>query len=70
MKNFKVTKEVDINEFGTDVVLAELFNRLGDHLHDPEPKYDPFLESMDRRDMKELMDSLKRVIPGSWNILG
>ena len=62
MKNFKVTKEVDINEFGTDVVLAELYNRLGDHLHDPEPKYDPFLERLSREEIKELMDSVKRVM--------
>jgi len=60
---WKVTKEVNISEFGTDVVLAELFNRIGDHIHDPEPRHDPILENMSQERLENLLTAIRKVLP-------
>jgi hypothetical protein len=60
---WKVTKEVNISEFGTDVVLAELFNRIGDHIHDPEPRHDPILENMPEERLETLLTAIRKVLP-------
>ena len=60
---WKVTKEVNINEFGTDVILAELFNRIGDHIHDPEPQHDPILENMPEERLETLLTAIRKVLP-------
>ena len=59
---WKVTKEVNISEFGTNVLIAELFNRIGDYTHDPEPKHDPTLERLSPERLEEIMTVLRKAI--------
>ena len=59
-----VTVSVSIGQFSTDVLITELYNRIGDWIHDPEPQYDAFLESHDDMDkLEQLQTALRKHIP-------
>ena len=60
---WKVSKDVHISEFSTNILLAELFNRIGDHIHDPEPQYDPTLENMPEERLETLLTAIRKVLP-------
>lgn len=60
----KVTVSVDISKFPTDVLITELYNRIGDWIHDPEPQYDAYLENHDDMDkLEQLQTALRKHIP-------
>jgi len=59
---WQVTKTVNISEFPTDILISELHNRLGDYLHDPEPKHEPHLEQQPEQNLHDLRKSLLRVL--------
>lgn len=64
MTNTNVTVSVNISQFPTDVLITELYNRIGDWMHDPEPQYDAFLETHNHRECLEtLQTSLRKLIP-------
>ena len=64
MKNTNVTVSVSISQFSTDVLITELYNRIGDWIHDPEPQYDEFLDSHDDMDkLEQLQTALRKHIP-------
>ena len=53
-----VTVSVDIDKFSTDVLITELFNRIDDHLNDPEPKHDPTLEGITANELLKMAATL------------
>lgn len=53
-----VTISVDIDRFSTDVLITELFNRIDDHLNDPEPKHDPKLEGITANELLKIASTL------------
>ena len=64
MTNDKVTVSVSIAQFPTNVLITELYNRIGDHMHDPEPQYDEYLEGHPRPDrLQDLQTALRKLIP-------
>lgn len=64
MTNDKVTVSVSIAQFPTYVLITELYNRIGDHMHDPEPQYDEYLENHDDMDkLEQLQTALRKHIP-------
>jgi len=56
--NNKVTVSVDISQFPTDVLITELYNRITDHMEDPEPRYDPKLEGITGADKVRILSCL------------
>ena len=53
-----VTISVDIDKFSTDVLITELYNRIVDHMEDPEPQYDPVLEGITGADKVRILSTL------------
>ena len=60
--NWTVTKTVNINEFSTSIMVMELYNRIDDHMNDPEPQHDPFLEQLTPCQLLQLKEELRKVI--------
>jgi len=54
----KITKDIYIREFPTDVLITELYNRLVDYMEDPEPQFDPTIEEMTKRERLYLSGAL------------
>jgi hypothetical protein len=50
MSNIAVQVTVSLDEFETCDLLTELMHRVGDHLGDPEPRYDMCMESLSEQD--------------------
>lgn len=55
----KVTVTVDIDQFRTGDLLKSLIERIDDHLHDPEPKYDPYLNSLSKDTLQQMLRCLR-----------
>lgn len=58
MKLTSISINVSISQFPTDILVEELFNRIGDHMLDPEPKHDPFLESLSDKEKTNIRMAL------------
>ncbi len=57
-----VTKTVHIQEFPTDVLVGELYNRIYDSIHDEEPRSDRFLESLGEYEKDDLRQALTNLV--------
>ena len=57
-----VTKTVHIQEFPTDVLVGELYNRIYDSIHDEEPRSDRFLESLGEYEKDDLRQALMNLV--------
>jgi len=57
-----VTKTVHIEEFPTDVLVGELYNRIYDSIHDEEPRSDRFLESLGEYEKDDLRQALMNLV--------
>jgi len=53
-----ISINVSISQFPTDILVEELFNRIGDHMLDPEPQHDPFLESLTDKEKTDIRIAL------------
>lgn len=60
--NWTVTKTVNINEFDTSILVLELFNRIVDHMEDPEPQHDPYLENLTPCEKLQLKEELRKLL--------
>ena len=60
MKN-TINVTVGIDQFSTHILLAELYNRVYDHVYDEERKEDIFLEGLSDEDLFTLRQTLKEV---------
>jgi len=54
-----ITKTVSLDEFRTIDLLQGLIIRLDDNLHDPEPKHDPYLQSMSKETKEKMLRCLR-----------
>ena len=59
--SWSVSKSVNISEFPTEILIKELYNRIGDFMHDEEPRHEPHLESQPITSLQALRESLLRV---------
>jgi len=57
-----ISINVSISQFPTDILVEELFHRIGDHMLDPEPQHDPFLESLSDKEKTDIIQALERVM--------
>jgi hypothetical protein len=55
----KINVSVDLDEFRTIDLLQGLIMRLDDNLHDPEPKHDPYLQSMTKETKQQMLRCLR-----------
>jgi len=55
----KITITVDLEEFRTIDLLQSLILRLDDNLTDPEPKHDPYLNSMSKDTKQQMLRCLR-----------
>ena len=55
-----VNVTVNISQFPTDVLIEELYNRIVDHMEDPEPQYDPVLEGITDGNKVRILSTLVR----------
>jgi len=55
----KINVSVDLDEFRTIDLLQGLILRLDDNLHDPEPKHDPYLQSMTKETKQQMLRCLR-----------
>lgn len=62
MDEWTVTKHVHVREFGTEVLMKEIYNRIDDYMNDPEPQYDPFLEQLAPCERLQLKEELRKHI--------
>lgn len=53
-----ISINVSISQFPTDILVEELFNRIGDHMLDPEPKHDPFLSCLSDKEKTNIRMAL------------
>lgn len=60
MSSGKVTVTVGLDDFRTVDLIQELMLRLGDSLYDPEPKYDPYLNSLDKETRHNFLNALRK----------
>jgi len=58
---WQVSRSVHISEFPTDILIKELYNRVGDFLYDEEPKHEPHLEEVSVALLQHLKDALRAV---------
>ena len=61
MSNIAVQVTVSLDEFETCDLLTELMHRVGDHLGDPEPRYDMCMESLSEQDLNDLHVTLYKI---------
>jgi len=54
-----VSVTVSLDQFRTVDLLEDLVNRIDDHLHDPEPKHDPYLNSLSRETKEQMLRCLR-----------
>ena len=54
-----VSVTVSIDQFRTVDLLEDLVNRIDDHLHDPEPKHDPYLNSLSKETKEHMLRCLR-----------
>lgn len=59
MSNSEVIVRVTLDQFRTIDLLNELINRIDDDLNDPEPKYDPYLNSLSKETKKQMLKCLR-----------
>ena len=57
-----VTKTVHIEEFPTDVLVGELYNRIYDSIHDEEPVSDRFLDKITTSQKEDILSTLTKVV--------
>ena len=57
-----ISINVSISQFPTDVLMEELYNRIGDHMVDPEPKHDPVLETMSDEEKSKIILALNDLV--------
>lgn len=57
-----VTKTVHIQEFPTDALIGELYNRIYDSIHDEEPRSDRFLETITTDHKEMILSTLTKVV--------
>ena len=57
-----VTKTVHIQEFPTDALIGELYNRIYDSIHDEEPVSDRFLETISKEAKEHILETLTKVV--------
>lgn len=55
----QVTIRVDIDMFDTPTLMSELYERIGDHLYDPEPQHDSYLDAIDKAEKEDMLKALK-----------
>ena len=55
----EVIVKVNLEEFRTIDLLQCLIMRLDDNLHDPEPKHDPYLQSMSKETKEKMLRCLR-----------
>lgn len=55
----KITLTVSINEFSTEQLITELWNRVYDNLHDEEPRADSALEKLPHYEKDSLRQALE-----------
>lgn len=53
-----VNLTVSINQFSTDALITELYNRISDNMEDPEPQYDPILEGITNNEKLKILSTL------------
>ena len=58
MKLTSISKTIYLSEFPTDVLITELYNRISDHMEDPEPQHDPALEGITNNEKLKILSSL------------
>lgn len=54
-----VSVTVSLDQFRTVDLLEDLVNRIDDHLHDPEPKHDPYLNSLSKETKEQMLRCLR-----------
>ena len=54
-----VSVTVSLDQFRTVDLLEDLVNRIDDHLHDPEPKHDPYLSSLSKETKEQMLRCLR-----------
>ncbi len=54
-----VSVKVSLDQFRTVDLLEDLVNRIDDHLHDPEPKHDPYLNSLSKETKEQMLRCLR-----------
>jgi len=59
MSKHEVIVKVTLDQFRTVDLLHDLVNRLDDHLHDPEPKHDPYLNSLSKETKQQMLRCLR-----------
>ena len=59
MSSSKVIVKVTLDQFRTIDLLQDLINRLDDDLNDPEPKHDPYLNSLSRETKQQMLRCLR-----------
>ena len=59
MSSSEVIVRVTLDQFRTIDLLNELINRLDDDLNDPEPKHDPYLNSLSKETKKQMLRCLR-----------
>ena len=60
----KITLTVSINEFSTEQLITELWNRVYDNLNDEEPQADSALEKLPHYEKDSLRQALEESM---WN---
>ena len=59
MNNSEVIVKVTLDQFRTVDLLQDLINRLDDDLNDPEPKHDPYLNSLSKETKQQMLRCLR-----------
>lgn len=59
MMSKSVSVTVSLDQFRTVDLLEDLVNRIDDHLHDPEPKHDPYLNSLSKETKEQMLRCLR-----------
>tara|TARA_Y100000389_G_scaffold204607_1_gene258314 strand:- start:3182 stop:3433 length:252 start_codon:yes stop_codon:yes gene_type:complete len=61
MSNIGVNVVVTLDKFATCDLLKELYNRIGDRLGDPEPRYDPCIDKLSDKEISDLHVTLFQI---------
>ena len=54
-----VSVTVSLDQFRTVDLLEDLVNRIDDDLNDPEPKHDPYLNSLSKETKQQMLRCLR-----------
>jgi len=59
MNKSEVIVKVTLDQFRTVDLLQTLIERIGDQLHDPEPQHDPYLNSLSKETLQQMLRCLR-----------